>query len=194
MRLSKLLSAGVTAALAAGMIVGAATPASAATVIDPERYSATPIGFGWTFSSDKAAINTWADQNNMRITGIEATSPTTFTTVMVHNSGVYQRGVSGTSSWTTDETTDTLLAKLNSKRLLDLERYAVNGESRFAAAWVDNPASNWHNYKWYINSTEAFINEKLAALGGRIIDIDHVADDRYDVVMIPNSGPDFKQS
>ncbi len=189
-----LINAGLTAALAAGMVLGATTPASAATVIDPERYSATPTGFGWYLSTNKATIDSWSNQYNMRVIGIEVIGPDNFAATMVHNSGVYQRGVSGSASWTTDETVDTLLDKLNGKRLLDLERYVVNGQTRFAAAWVDNPASNWHNYKWYINSTESHINTKLAELGGRIIDIDHVSGDRYDVVMIPNTGVDYKQS
>ncbi|WP_020520876.1 serine hydrolase [Catelliglobosispora koreensis] len=194
MRLNKLINAGLTLALTAGIVAGTATSASAATVTDPERYSATPTGFGWYFSASKATINSWANQYNMRITNIEVNGPDNFTATLVHNSGVYQRGLSGSSSWTTDETVDTMLAKLAGKRLLDLERYVVNGQTRFAAAWVDNPAGNWHDYRWYINSTESFINQKQADFNGRIIDIDHVSADRYDVVMVPNTGVDYKDS
>ncbi|MEV4120491.1 hypothetical protein [Micromonospora sp. NPDC049645] len=193
--MTKLLTAALTTALtAAGLVVCLATPAAAAPVTDPERYSDSPVGFGWYLSASKATINTWANQYGMRVTGIEVNGPDNYTAVLVHNSGTYQRGLSGSASWTTDETVDTLLAKLGDKRLLDLERYVVNGQTRFAAAWVDNPANNWHNYKWYVNSTESYINARLAELGGRIIDIDHVSGDRYDVVMIPNTGVDQKQS
>lgn len=118
MRTRQLLASGVVTALAAGLLGWAATPASAAAVIDPERYSANPTGFGWWFSASRATINDWADEHNMRITGIEVNGPDDFTAVAVHNSGVYQRAVSGSASWTVDETAESLGSKLADKRLL----------------------------------------------------------------------------
>lgn len=194
MRTRQLLASGVVAALAAGLLGWAATPASAAAVIDPERYSANPTGFGWWFSASRAAINDWADEHNMRITGIEVNGPDDFTAVAVHNSGVYQRGLSGSASWTVDETAESLGGKLADKRLLDLERYTVNGQTRFAAAWVDNPASNNHGYWWWLDSTESYIRDKMTEHNARIIDLDHVSGDRYDAIMIPNVGVDQRDS
>ena len=63
---------------------------------------------------------------------------------------------------------------------------------RFAAAWVDNPGSNWHDYKWYVNSTVSYITDRINDFDGRIIDIDYVSPGRYDVVLIKNTGVDAK--
>ena len=174
-----------------GITLLAAGAASGA-VPDPERYSVVPTGWGWYFTADEATINAWASQNNMRIVDVEAVSATTFTATMVHNSGIYQRGLAAGASWTTNETVSTMLTHLQGKRLLDLERYTVNGQTRFAAAVVDNPGSNWHDYRWYVNSTVSYISDRINDFGGRIIDIDYVSPGRYDVVMIKNTGVDAK--
>jgi hypothetical protein len=187
------LAAGIAATLlAGGLIAGSAATAAAAALPDPERYSVTPTGWGYYFTADELTINTWAMQNNMRIVDVEVISPTVFTVVMVHNAGIYQRGLTAAASWTTNETSSSLLAKLSGKRLLDLERYLVNGQTRFAAAMVDNPGSNWHDYKWYLSGTIGYITDRIDAFNGRIIDIDRVSDGRYDVVMVKNEGVDAK--
>ena len=112
------LAAGIVATLlAGGLISGSAATASAAALPDPERYSVTPTGWGYYFTADELTINTWAMQNNMRIVDVEVISPTVFTVVMVHNAGIYQRGLTAAASWTTNETSSSLLAKLSGKRL-----------------------------------------------------------------------------
>jgi hypothetical protein len=171
---------------------GSAATAIAAPLSDPERYSVTPTGWGYYFTADVATINTWATQYGMRIIDVEVVSPTLFTVLMVHNSGTYQRGLTAAASWTTNETVSSLLTKLSGKRLLDLERYLVDGQARFAAAMVDNPASNWHDYKWYPSATIAYITDRIDAFNGRIIDIDPVSPGRYAVVMVKNEGIDAK--
>jgi hypothetical protein len=180
------------AAAALALAAGSAATASAAPSPDPERYSITPTGWGYYFTADVATIDTWALQYNMRIIDVEAVSPTLFTVAMVHNSGVYQRGLTAGASWTRNETASSLLTKLSGKRLLDLERYLVNGQTRFAAAMVDNPPGNWHDYKWYLNGTVSDITDRINAFNGRIIDLDPTSPGRYDVVMVKNEGVDAK--
>jgi hypothetical protein len=181
----------VAALAAAGAaLVAGATPAQAAAKIDPERYAWAPTGWAWYYSNTKAGIDAYASANNMRVTGIEvsSTSPLKFAATMVHNSGSYAR----TSSWVTGQTVNSLLQMLPGKRLLDLERYVVSGQTRFAAVMVANPASNFHSYKWYVNATPSFIEERRKAFGGRIIDIDRRSTGRYDVIMVKNTGVDAK--
>jgi hypothetical protein len=182
----------VLAALAAAgaALVAGAPPAAAAAKIDPERYSWAPTGWAWYNSNTKAGIDAYASAHNMRVTAIEvsSTSPLKFAATMVRNTGGYAR----TSSWVTGQTVNSLLQKLPGKRLLDLERYKVNGQTRFAAVLVANPASNFHSYKWYVGATPSYIETKRKAFGGRIIDIDRVSAGRYDVVMVKNTGVDAK--
>ncbi|MEU8021152.1 serine hydrolase [Micromonospora haikouensis] len=198
-RRRRRLAAAALAAVTAATVstVAAAPPAAAATgpnLPDPERYSVTSTGWGWFMSADKNTINTWATQNNMRVIDIEVETPTTFTAVLVGNSGAYQRGVTGPTSWTTGETPASLGTKLaNGMRLLDLERYVDNGQTRFAAVLVDDPASNHHETRWYYNGTIDTINGWVAANNGRLIDVDYVSPGRYDAVMIKNDGVDYQQ-
>lgn len=182
---------GVLVALATLGIVGVgAGPAHAAQVLDPERYSSTPTGWAWRYTADKAGIDAYAASNGLRVTAVElvSSSPLTFSATMVRNSGTYAR----TSSWTVNETVASLRSKLPGKRLLDLERYVVNGHTRFAAVLVANTSSNYHSYRWYVNATPASIASYLSAFGGRIVDIDRVSYGRYDVVMVKNAGADAK--
>jgi hypothetical protein len=175
--------------IVAGALVGVA-PASAAATVDPERYSATPTGWAYYTSNSKAGIDAYASQNGMRVTGIEVagTSPLTFAATMVRNSGTYARG----SQWYAAETQASLQTKLSGKRLLDPERYVVGGQTRFAAVVVDNGASNFHDYRWYVNATPSYIADRQKAFGGRIVDIDRVSAGRYDAVMLKNTGVDAK--
>ncbi|GHJ48924.1 hypothetical protein Cs7R123_62660 [Catellatospora sp. TT07R-123] len=188
----KTLKAMLIAAVTSTILVTAAGPAAAGTVLpDPEKYVSTPTAWGWFLSASKATIDNWANTNNMRVVDVEVDSPTTFNVTLVQNSGVYARGLTGSASWTTGETAATLSAKLMGKRLLDVERYLDNGQVRYAAALVDNPAGgNFHDYKYLFNGTSAQINGWLAANRGRLTDIDYVSPDHYDAVLVPNTGVD----
>ena len=177
------------AAAGAALVVTAA-PAAAAAKIDPERYSWSPTGWAWYYSNTKAGIDAYANANNMRVTGIEvtSTSPLKFAATMVRNSGSYAQ----TSSWVTGQTITSLKQKLAGKRLLDLERYVISGQTRFAAVIVANPSSNFHSWRWYVNATPSFIKTKQQEFKGRIIDIDRRSTGRYDVIMLKNTGVDAK--
>lgn len=177
-------------AAAGGAMLAGASPAAAAKAIDPERYSTVPTGWAWYYTNTKAGIDNYASANNMRVTAIEVadTSPLKFTATMVRNTGTYKR----TSKWYTGQTVASLKQKLPGRRLLDLERYKVNGKTRFAAVLVTNPSSNFHSYRWYVNAPPSYIKDKQQAFGGRIIDIDKVSTGKYDVVMIKNTSVDKK--
>jgi hypothetical protein len=194
---TKTLKAMLVAAATTAILISATGPATAATgtvLPDPEKYVSTGTGWGWFLSADKTTINNWAGTYNMRVIDVEVSSPTTFSVTLVHNSGVYARGLTGAASWTTGETAASLAMKLQGKRLLDVERYTDGGQVRYAAAMVDNPVGgNYHNYKYLFNSTSAQINGWLAANLGRLVDIDYVSPDHYDAVMVPNTGVDQRQ-
>ncbi|GAA3234229.1 serine hydrolase [Dactylosporangium siamense] len=182
-------AAALVGVVIAGTVLGTAAPAAAAAVPDPERYSVEPAGWGWKFSADKATINAWADRNDMRITDVEVLTPSTFTVVMVRNAGVFKRGLSGTQSWTTD-LTEGQLVELPGNRPLDIERYTSDGQTRFAAALVDNSGANHHDYKIYLNSTKSYIDGKVASWNGRVTDIDPTTPERFDTILLKNAGVD----
>jgi hypothetical protein len=183
-----------TATVSAGLVAAPATPAHAGPVADPERHSVTPTGWGYRFTSTRQSINDWAEPRNMRIIDVEVVSPTTFTVVMVRNTGEFQRGVTTAGSWVVDETWASLSTKLESKRLLDLESYTVDGQTRYAAALVDNGSGVFHDYRVYLDSTESYINKKVVEFGGRVSDIDPTGNGRYNAIVMPNKGVDELQT
>jgi hypothetical protein len=182
------------AVVTVGLITVPATPAHAAAVADPERHSVTPTGWGYRFTSTRTSINDWAEPRNMRIIDVEVVTPTTFTVVMVRNQGEFQRGVTTIGSWVVDETLNSLMTKLEGKRLLDIESYTVDGQTRYAAALVDNGPAVFHNYKFYLDSTESYINKKVVEFGGRVSDIDPTGNGRYNAIVMPNKGVDELQT
>jgi hypothetical protein len=190
MRTRRVVALVTTLAAVGAALLAGATTAAAAKKIDPERYSTVPTASPWLYSSTKAGIDNYATANNMRVTAIEvsSTSPLKFTATMVHKSGTYARW----SKWYTGQTVDSLKKKLTGRRLLDLERYTVNGKTRFAAVLVTNPASNYHDYRWYVGKTPSYIEDKQEAFKGRIIDIDRASAGKYDVIMLKNTSVDKK--
>lgn len=184
-----------SSALAGLMVVGVATgPASAAVPErDPERYSSTAVVWGYAVS-DKDGIDTWLNQSNGRAIDVEPWGSGGFSVVSVNNNNpAYTRTPGGSFSWTTHETGASLSSKISAnphKRLIDLERHTVGGETRFAAAWVDNTGEAAKSWWWWLNVTPATIAEKLSDCGCRLIDLDPIGGGRYDAIMIPNSGVD----
>src|SRR5262245_45700114 len=166
---------------------------------DPERYNSTSTAWGYLVTN-KAAIDAWLNDpdgngdpaDQARAINVEPRGGDNFTVIAVRNSGVYHRAPHGSASWTSNETVDSLTSKISTfgVRLLDLERYTVHGQTRFAAAWVQNDGVAAKAWSWWLNATPAFIADKLTSCTCRLIDLDPVGGGRYDVIMIPNTGVD----
>ncbi|MCE6998451.1 hypothetical protein LZG04_27155 [Saccharothrix sp. S26] len=185
----------VGGALAGVMMLGVVTGPASAVVPerDPERYSSVSAGPAFQVM-DKNAIDTWLNQNNSRVIDVEPAG-NAFSVVTVTNSGpTYTRSPGGSFSWTTGETHESLKSKIGTqpyKRLIDVERHTVAGQTRFAAAWVDNTGAAAKSWWWYLNITKAEVDEKRQDCTCRLIDVDPLGGGRYDVIMIPSSGDDY---
>ncbi len=187
-RKRRLLLRGVIALLLALTLI---TPARA----DDERGSTTPTGWWWLHGVSADQIKERIDQGFRLIDlEVEQTSPLRFSAVFVKNQGVHQK----TWWWYFGATRDFLASKLQQHRarLLDLEPYEVNGQTRFAAVLVRNTGSQAKAWWWYWGvSTTSFITSKLSQNGARLIDIDTYfigGQRRYSAVMIRNAGADAK--
>jgi hypothetical protein len=183
-----------TAALVVGLLVATGGVAYAGGPYpDPEKYSTTPVGWGHLFGTP-TEINTWADRYAVRIVDVAVAGTNQFSVTGVANVGLYKRGVVGSHSWLYDETWATLSAKLAGKRLLNMARYKVDGEVRYAAAIVDDPEDNHHVQEVWLNMTPSFLDSKIAAFNGRVADIHPAEPGRYNAVLIKNEGVDKQDS
>jgi hypothetical protein len=168
------------------------TPPIPAPVIDPEQFSGARVASGYLVG-DKATIDTKLNQLNARVIDVEAFGPDSFAVVWVDDSNpAYARSPGGSSSWTTNETFESLTAKINSqnRRPIDFERYTVNGQLRWAAAWVDNVGPAKKVWKWWLDVTPSYMDTLLKACQCRPVDVDPLGNGHYDVIMIPNTGVD----
>lgn len=111
---------------------------------------------------------------------------------LVRNTGVYAAG------WYFyyDKTRAELLSicSQNDARPVDVERYEVNGEEKFAALLFADTGAQQKAWSWH-NLAQGTIWSTLSNLGRRAIDIEPFTENgavRYHVLSIANSGNDFR--
>ncbi|MGH2748319.1 MAG: serine hydrolase [Actinomycetota bacterium] len=174
------------------LVIGLAATSTAAP--DPERYDATPTGWGWYSNTTESTLNAFIDENRMRLIDIEVIKPKSsrFAAAMVHNLGVFAR-----PSWhwyfglTFNQLTNLPEITGGQERVLDVDSYKRNGKRRYAVVTVNNEGDNAKAWWWYLNVSKTFIKNHLK--GRRIIDLDpRRGSSKYDVVMIRNKGEDQK--
>ena len=159
------------------------------------REATTPTGYGWYYGTTEATLNAVA-ATGYRITDIEvdSVSPLRFNACLVRNSGVHDTGWWWYHSLTAAQVSSYLAT--NQARLIDLEGYDDGaGNTRFSCVMVSNTGSNQKGFWWYHSLTAAQVASYLSTNGARPVDIDRYeigSTTRYDVVMIPNSGADYR--
>ncbi|MFD3330999.1 serine hydrolase [Streptomyces sp. NPDC058701] len=169
------------------------TVASAAPAVDPERNSTAITGWGTFNSTLPTDINKWATDNNARVIDIEPEAGGRFTAQLVQNSGVFQRALSGSTSWTYGETYASLMLKFikEKKRPIDVERYVdSSGAVRYAAAMVENTGDTQRTFTVITNKTPTEITSAQSTFQGKVVDLDPVGSGRYDAVLLKNTGVD----
>lgn len=56
--------------------------------------------------------------------------------------------------------------------------------------FVANTGADAKAWQWWLKQTAAGVASRLAACGGRLVDLERLPDGRYNVVMVKNSGAD----
>jgi len=153
--------------LAAGLGMGVATSASAATVPGDDRLQAQPVGW-WTYANLTASdVSAKLQANNARLTDLRVENGSDrqwrFTATMVANSGAYGTGW----AWYFNQSkadVDTLLAN-NSARPISLQRYWNGSSWRYAVVVVSNTGASQR--EWTLREgTAADIQNAMASLPG----------------------------
>lgn len=144
------------------------------------------------FNYSTAGIDTLVQQG-YRLSDIEVsgTSPMRFTGSAVKQTGEY---ASNGWSWTYGRTYLELLqlCNQNSSRLIDVERYEINGTTYYAGIMVDNTGPD--AVQWYLwpNVTYPQVATLLQNTQVRFIDIEHFTvngnEDRLTLLAISNTG------
>ena len=159
-----------------------------------DRDRTTPVAAIWSPGQSTTDLTNLANAG-WRFTDIEieSTSPWSFTTAAVANSGSY-----GKSWWYAIGVTGAQLSTTltqNNARLVDLEPYDDNGTTRFVAIMISNTGADAKSWWWYYGQTSAQLNANIAANNARLTSFRRYTVGgvtSYAAVMISNTGVDAR--
>ena len=137
-------------------------------------------------------MNARLQENNARLIDVDpylVDGSLRFAVVMKPNTGADATGW----WWYFGQTPQSLGQKLdeNKARLIDLERYKVGNDTRFAAIMVSNQGPKSTGWWWYHGQTAAQVKQRLDEHNARLLDVERHgagANQRFDIVLVPNTG------
>jgi len=167
---------------------------------NPANYDATMVQNGgpyaqgsWYYHNiDATQVTNFINANTARLVSIDAydngAGAARFNVVMVSNTGTNARSWSWYHGVTTAQVS-TFLTQ-NNARLVDLHRYVVGGQTRYAAVMDANTGGTALPWGWATNASPQWISDQINLNNFRIIDIQ--ANDpnapTFDVVFERNQG------
>ena len=147
-RLAVVLAVALVAIALLG--ITATPPAKAAIGPGDDRQLTTPTGW-WTYTGvTLTQIGNLLTAKNARLTDIQAETTTTFTVVMIPNTGAYTSGWWWYVGQTASQVTSQLSA--HNARLISAHAYSTTGGTRFAVVMVSNTGANTKAWWWYYGS------------------------------------------
>lgn len=168
---------------------------AAAASAQVDRETSTLVDYRHLRQATLAEVQTWAAQG-YRMSNFEVAAfggSFTVNCSMVRNTGAYAAG------WLFyhDKTGAELSALCSSHdaRIVDLERYELNGQPTFAALLFVNSGQQQKAWSWHTGIPEGSIWTTMSGMGHRPIDIEpysYNGQRYYHVVSIANTGSDNK--
>lgn len=155
-------------------------------VADSGVHAAT---WNWRFNMTEAGVNAFAHDTNSRILDVE--------TYLVGDqrrfAAIFKRNTGAEAvrwHWGFDMSRDGLVNVYNqhNMRIVDIERYTVNGRTRFAAVMVDNTGARETGWHWFRNQSRAGVAINMRNTGMRVLDIEREgtgSNARYTTVLVP---------
>lgn len=146
-------------------------------------------GWWWYYGLTAKQVGDRLEDKNGRLLDLETYTTggnRRFAVVMVKNTGAAKKGW----WWYYGQTLGQLADKADAKgaRVVDTNRYSSGGSSRFAAVLVKNSGVDQSGWWHYYNVTPSTIADRLQQKKARLIDIERVGSNRYDVVMVKRTG------
>ena len=145
---------------------------------------------GWLYAIGvtTAQLSASLSTNNARLVDIEPyddNGTLRFVAIMIGNTGADAKSW----WWYTNQTTTQVNSSVatNSGRLTQLERYTIGGVERFATVMIANTGVDFRNWGYLYGASAATISLNINLNGNRIYDIERVAADSYDVILMQNA-------
>lgn len=162
------------------------------TVAMAQNTGSYQTGWWWYYDVTPTQIGLLLQQNNGRLIDLEpvdtGANGIRYACVMVSNAGVNQKAW----NWLVDATS-TGVANLvaQGKRIVDLEQYALNGQTRYACVTIDNVGADARAWWYYYNVSATTLAALLTQNNARVFDLDGVGTN-YNVVMTSQAAPAVK--
>lgn len=167
---------------------------SMTTVAFADRESAVPTDTVLKLGMSIGSISTAVDQG-YRLINLEVTAvnPLRFTASMVKNEGHYEKGW----TWLVDRTLVQIKdhAEKFNMRPIDLERYVVNGQTRYAAVFISNTGEDAAQFniigEYNYAGFTPFVNDG----NWRITDLEvrpYNGQNLYTAIIVRNTGANYK--
>ena len=149
-------------------------------------------GWWWFYGLTFGDVGAKLTANGARLIDIEpydaGGGSIRYAVVMVKNAGSFARAwwyYSGVSAATV-----TANLSANGARLIDLDTYFVGATKYYAVVMVKQAGTDNKAWQWWLNQSAAGVNAKVAAFGGRIVDIERQPDGTFNVILLKNAGAD----
>lgn len=169
---------------------GPSGPTFSATMVDNSGLYATDSW--WYYGTTANQLSAFAQSNQARLTALrpylQPDGSTLFGAVMMSNIGQNQE-----NWWFYVGLAQSDIATYigtNNARLIDLQSYTENAQTKYSVILVDNSGQNAKNWWWYSNVTTADINTYLTQNNARVYSLSRSALDpnRFDVILTPDDG------
>lgn len=166
-------------------------PRFTATMVRNSGAYAVP-GWWWYYGLTLGGVSAKVNENNGRLVDLDpydaGGGKIRYAAIMVSNTGSAARGwwyYSGVSANKISQYLDA-----NNGRIIDLDTYYVGSSKRYSVVMVHNSGSDSKAWEWWLNQTASGVNARVAAFGGRIIDIERLPNGRFNLVQVKNQGGD----
>ena len=162
------------------------------TVAMAQNTGTYQTGWWWYYDVTTTQISQLLQQNNGRLIDLEpidtGAGGIRHACVMVSNAGADQKGW----NWLVDATSAAVANLVGQgKRIVDLEQYAVGGQTRFACVAIDNVGADARAWWYYYNVSATTLASLLAQNNARVFDLDGVGTN-FNVVMTGQASPAVK--
>ncbi|HEX5051216.1 MAG TPA: serine hydrolase [Planctomycetota bacterium] len=143
----------------------------------------------YTIGATAAQLSSTLASNNARLIDIEPyddAGTTRFVALMISNTGADAKSWWWYYNQTSTQVNSNVAA--NNGRLTNLERYTSGGVDRFATVMIANTGADFRSWGYLFGASQATISLNINLNGNRIYDIERVATDSYDVILMQNAG------
>jgi hypothetical protein len=139
----------------------------------------------WYYGITAAQVVSFCSSNNARLIDIQpyddGSGNTRFACVMISNTGDDAAGW----GWHYNTTTTVIgnYVANNPVRIIDFDRYTINGSSYHSAIYIANSGDHARSWWWYYNVSPAQISGFINSNAAMLTEIEPVGNGNYDVVM-----------